>query len=80
VILIGCDLKYKTRNRSHFSPAYEHGGEQPPFFAARNAFYGHVQALNWIRRKGKNITVINATVGGALELWQRASLKDAIGG
>jgi hypothetical protein len=78
LILIGCDLKYKTRNRSHFSPAYEHGGEQPPFFAARNAFYGHVQALNWIRRKGQNITVTNATVGGALELWQRKKLEDAI--
>jgi hypothetical protein len=78
LILIGCDLRYKTRNRSHFDPRYEHGGEQPPFYAARNAFYGHVQALNWIRRKGKSITVINATIGGALELWPRKKLEDAI--
>jgi hypothetical protein len=80
LILIGCDLRYKTRNRSHFSPAYEHGGEQPPFYAARNAFFGHVQALNYIRRRKLNVTVTNATEGGQLELWQRASLQDAIGG
>lgn len=78
LILIGCDLKYKTRNRSHFSPAYEHGGEQSPFYAARNAFYGHVQALNYIRRRKLNVTVINATEGGALELWERKKLKDVI--
>jgi hypothetical protein len=78
IILIGCDLQYKTRNRSHFSPAYEHGGEQPPFFAARNAFYGHVQALNWIRRRKKNVSVLNATRGGMLELWPRVELADAI--
>jgi len=78
IILLGCDLLYKTRNRSHFSPAYEHGGEQPPFYAARNAFYGHVQALNWIRRYKQRILVINATRGGMLELWQRMELADVI--
>jgi hypothetical protein len=78
LILIGCDLIYRTRNRSHFDPRYEHGGEQAPFYAARNAFFGHVQALNWIRRKGKNITVTNATEGGMLELWQRKKLEDVI--
>lgn len=78
LILIGCDLKYKTRNRSHFDPRYEHGGEQPPFYAARNAFFGHVQALNYIRRRKLDVTVTNATTGGALELWQRKKLEDAI--
>src|SRR3990172_5386329 len=78
LVLMGCDLEYNTRNRSHFSPAYEHGGEQSPFYASRNAFYGHVQALNWIRRRKQNITVLNATRGGLLELWPRMELKDAL--
>ena len=78
IVLLGCDLMYTTRNRSHFSPAYEHGGEQPPFFASRNAFYGHVQALNWIRRYKKRITVLNATRGGLLELWPRVELADVV--
>jgi hypothetical protein len=79
LILLGCDLEYKTRNRSHFSPAYEHGGEQPPFYAARNAFFGHIQAMNWIRRRKAEILVRNATRGGLLEVWERASLDDIAG-
>lgn len=78
LILLGCDLLYKTRNRSHFSPAYEHGGEQAPFFAARNAFYGHIQALNYIRRKHLPVKVYNATPGGALELWERVRFEDVV--
>lgn len=74
LVLLGCDLLYKTRNRSHFSPQYEHGGEQPPFYAARNAFFGHVQALNYIRRRKLNVHVYNATRGGSLELWDRIEL------
>lgn len=76
LVLLGCDLLYKTRNRSHFDPAYEHGGENPPFIQARNAFYGHVQALNYIRRKHLNVRVRNATPGGMLELWERMDFVD----
>jgi hypothetical protein len=78
IILLGCDLLYRDRKPSHMHPDYEHGGEQPAFYQARNAFFGHVQALNWIRRKGKNISVTNATRGGLLELWPRVELKDVI--
>lgn len=78
IILLGCDLLYKTRNRSHFSPNYEHGGEQEPFTAARNAFYGHVQAMNYIRRRKLNVKVYNATPGGILELWERVRFGDII--
>jgi len=74
IILMGCDLLYKTRNRSHFSPLYEHGGEQPPFLAARNAFYGHIQAMNYIKRRHLNLRVYNATPGGMLEVWERVDL------
>lgn len=76
IILFGCDLLYRDRKPSHMHPDYEHGGEQPAFYARRNAFYGHVQALNWIHRKQKNVTVLNATRGGMLELWQRVNLND----
>lgn len=73
LVLLGCDLLYKTRNRSHFHPDYEHGSEQPPFFASRNALWGHVQAMNWIRRRKANVKVLNATPGGLLEVWDRVS-------
>lgn len=79
IILLGCDLLYKNgKGKSHMHKDYEHGGEQPAFFQARNAFFGHIQALNWIRRKGRNIQVYNATRGGLLELWPRVRLEDAI--
>jgi len=78
IILLGCDLLYRDRKPSHMHPDYEHGGEQPAFYAARNAFFGHVHALNWIRRRKKNITVLNATRGGLLELWPRVELSDVI--
>lgn len=80
IILLGCDLEYKDKSPSHMHPNYEHGGEQPAFYASRNAFFGHIQALNWIRRKKKDVKVINATVGGLLELWPRQSLADILGG
>lgn len=76
LILIGCDLIYRDRKPSHFDLNYEHGGEQPAFYAARNALHGHLQALNWLRRKSKNIQIFNATLGGNLEIWQRKSLAD----
>ncbi len=78
LVLLGCDLEYKDKKASHFDKDYEHGGEQPAFYASRNAFYGHIQAMNWIRRKQKNINVINATNGGLLEVWPRASLSDIL--
>ncbi len=78
IVLLGCDLMYRDKKPSHMHKDYEHGGEQPAFYASRNAFYGHVQALNWIRRKDKDIRVLNATPGGLLELWERVDLKDVI--
>jgi len=78
LVLLGCDLEYRDRKPSHFDKNYEHGGEQPAFYASRNAFYGHVQALNWIRRKGSNVRILNATRGGLLELWPRVELADYV--
>ena len=78
LILLGCDLEYRDRKPSHFDKNYEHGGEQPAFYASRNAFYGHVQGINWIRRKGKNVRIYNATRGGLLELWPRVELADYV--
>jgi hypothetical protein len=80
LVLLGCDLIYREKKKNHFSPEYEHGGEQPAFYQSRNAFYGHIQALNWIRRKQKGINVTNATEGGLLELWNRAPLADILSG
>ena len=77
IILVGCDLQYKNgKGKSHMHPDYEHGAEQPAFYAAKNAFFGHIQAMNWIRRKKKNVKVYNATDGGLLEVWERVSLDE----
>ena len=78
LILIGCDLEYKDKKPSHFDERYEHGGEQPAWFASRNAFWGHVQALCYIRRKNLNVRVLNATIGGNLHIWERVDLKDVV--
>jgi len=78
LILLGCDLEYRDNKPSHFDKSYEHGGEQPAFFASRNAFYGHIQGLNWIRRKKKNVNIYNATKGGLLELWPRVELAEYV--
>ena len=80
LVLLGCDLIYRDKKKNHFHPDYEHGGEQPAFYQSRNAFYGHVQALNWIRRKGRDIKVTNATRGGLLELWPRMSVESILNG
>jgi len=80
VVLLGCDLEYRQNKKNHFHPDYEHGGEQPAFYQARNALHGHLMALNYIRRRKLNLNIFNATRGGALELWQRIRLIDAIGG
>jgi hypothetical protein len=76
LILLGCDLEYRDHKPSHFDPAYEHGGELPAWFGIRNALWGHVTALNWIRRHNPKIWVRNATRGGLLEIWPRVKLED----
>lgn len=74
LVLLGCDLMYKNKKQSHFHKEYEHGGEQPAFYASRNALYGHIQALNYIRRRKLNVSVYNGTVGGLLEIWPRVTV------
>ena len=79
LILLGCDLEYRDgKKQDHFDPNYKHGKEQPAFYAARNALYGHLQALNYIRRRKLNVKVYNATPGGFLELWERIRYEDVI--
>lgn len=74
LILLGCDLEYRDKKPSHFDNAYEHGREQPAFYAGRDALYGHIQAMNYIRRRNLNVRVFNGTRGGLLEVWPRVSL------
>lgn len=79
LILLGCDLEYRDgKKQDHFDPAYKHGQEQPAFYAARNALYGHLQALNTIRRKRLNVHIYNATPGGLLEIWERKRFEDVL--
>ena len=78
IVLLGCDLEYRQGKKNHFHPDYEHGGEQPAFYQSRNALYGHLTALNYIRRRKLNINILNATRGGFLELWERVRLEDVV--
>lgn len=78
LILLGCDLQYKDHKPSHFDKRYETGGEQTAFIAARNAFWGHICAMNYIRRKRLDVNVRNATRGGLLEIWPRVNLEDIL--
>jgi hypothetical protein len=79
LVLLGCDLEYRDgKKQDHFHPDYKHGAEQPAFYAARNALYGHLQALNYIRRKKLNVKVYNATPGGMLELWERKDFQECL--
>jgi hypothetical protein len=78
IVLLGCDLLYKDGKQSHFDPNYEHGGEQPAWYAARNAMWAHVNALNYINRKNLNIKIFNATRGGNLFVWPRVRLEDYV--
>lgn len=80
LVLIGCDLIYREKKHNHFHEKYEHGGEQPAFYASRNAFFGHIQAINYLRRKRKDVNVYNATNGGLLEIWPRKSITDFLVG
>ena len=75
LVLVGCDLGYHDGKPSHFSPEYEHGYEQSAWYANRNIFWGHICALNWLRRNRKDVRVLNATVGGYLELWPCVKLE-----
>lgn len=71
IVLLGCDLQYRDKKASHFDKDYEHGGEQPAFYASRDALYGHIHALNYIRRRKLRVIVYNGTRGGLLEIWPR---------
>jgi hypothetical protein len=75
LVLVGCDLGYKDHTPSHFSPEYEHGFEQPAWYANRNTFWGYVCAINWLKRNKPNVRIRNATVGGYLELFPRVRLE-----
>lgn len=78
LVLLGCDLEYRDKKQNHFDSHYEHGGEQPARFATMNALWGHIQGLNYIRRKKLPVKVWNATIGGNLEIWERVELKDVV--
>jgi hypothetical protein len=78
IILVGCDLEYKDGkdDPSHFDPRYKNGKEKPAWLAAKNALWGHIQAMNYLKRKHLNVRVRNATHGGLLEVWERVSFDD----
>jgi len=76
LVLLGCDLGYKDRRPSHFDKEYEHGDEQPAWYANRNNLWAHIMGINYHARRGLPYNVINATVGGDLHLYPRARLED----
>jgi hypothetical protein len=91
IVLVGCDLGYigweeGTGDPNHFDPAYvvprpgggPDGRMDAEYAALTNAklAYAHRVALESCRAMG--IAVLNATVGGALEVYPRVDLAEAV--
>ena len=78
LVLLGCDLNYRDNKPSHFAEGYEHGFEQPAFYANKNNLWAHVCGINYHARRNLPYKVINATVGGDLHLYPRKRLEDVV--
>lgn len=78
LVLLGCDLNYKDRKQSHFYEGYEHGYEQPARYANLNNLWGHICGIQYHGRRNLPYKVINATPGGDLHLYPRASLEELV--
>lgn len=78
LVLLGCDLGYKDHRPSHFDDKYEHGQEQPAFYANNNNLWAHIMGINYHRRRGLPYNVVNATVGGDLHIYPRMRLEDIV--
>jgi hypothetical protein len=76
IVLVGCDLNYRDGKPSHFDNDYEHGMEQPAFYANKNNLWAHMCGINYHARRNLPYNVINATVGGDLHLYPRKKLED----
>jgi hypothetical protein len=73
VYLIGCDMGYKENGQNHYDPNYTQGvGE------LRDARYTELDILqaHMIAARSFPQRIINATVGGSLEVYPRVRLED----
>lgn len=71
IILLGCDLGY-DKKRAHF---YDSSAEKrlPPAMANLNMVWAHMVAARECNQRG--VSILNATVGGDLEVHPRVSLR-----
>lgn len=73
IYLVGCDLGYKDGQPSHFTPDYEQGAGKlrAARWANMDTLAAHmVAARTWPGR------IINATIGGNLEAYERINFLD----
>ena len=80
LVLVGCDM-YPLEGEKYFDPIYNKGIEDyqtPPKQANEDLLWAHMMGINYHRKRGLEYNVINATVGGELHLYPRATLKSLI--
>ena len=80
IVLVGCDM-YPTEGEKYFHSDYNKGIEEfqtPPKQANQDLLWAHMMGINYHRKRGLKYDVINATVGGKLDLYPRAKLEDLV--
>jgi hypothetical protein len=84
IVLVGCDLGFKGRERDckadpdHFHPDYNrrHASEERAQIDNETHVDFHMHALRYCQAHG--VRIVNATIGGQLEVYPRVSLADEL--
>lgn len=84
IVLLGCDLGFKGRDRDcqadpdHFHPDYNrrYASEERARIDEETHVDFHMHALRYCQEHG--IRVVNATMGGQLEVYPRVKLEDEL--
>lgn len=78
LVLLGCDLGYESNKCNHFHPDYPDDDKTEMAINESTILSGHECGIRYHKRRGLSYNVINATVGGKLELYPRARLEDLL--
>lgn len=73
IYLVGCDLGYVDGKPNHYTPEYEKGYEamlRPARYANLDTLMGHI-----IAKRSSKVPIFNATIGGALEVYDRVEYE-----
>ena len=77
IYLVGCDLDYNDDDVCHFDPNYNNGAVTP--FSAEQLKKDKIRAHEIAFRSSK-VPILNATIGGELEVYPRVDLMELLNG